>query len=62
MVHNTVDYLVIGTGKACAWQSSAKLELLGFMNMLILESVEKVGGFEPIGSANKYPVLLNVNY
>lgn len=44
-------YLVMGTGNACAWQNKAKLAWLGFTNMLIFESVENVGGFEPIGSA-----------
>ena len=43
-------YLVMGTGNACAWQSNAKLELLGFTNILILESDENVGGFVPMGS------------
>lgn len=43
-------YLVMGTGKPWAWQSSAKLAVLGSTNELVREAEEKLGAFEPIGS------------
>lgn len=50
MISNGKLYLIIGTGKAWAWHSKAKLELILRTNMLTLESVENVGAFAPTGS------------
>lgn len=43
-------YLIIGTGKAWAWHSRAKLVLTALTKMLPLESLENVGALEPTGS------------
>ena len=47
-----INYLVIGTGNPWAWQNKARAVLLGFLNELVPESVEKVGGLDPMGSNN----------
>lgn len=46
-------YLVIGTGKPCAWHNSVIVELAGFLNELVPESDGNVGALEPIGSLRK---------
>lgn len=43
-------YLLVGTGKPCAWQRSAKLSETDCWNMLPFEAVENVGALEPTGS------------
>lgn len=47
-------YLNTPTGHDWAWHSKAKLELVERIKMLPFESVEKLGGLEPIGSVNFY--------
>lgn len=44
----------MGTGKAWAWHSRAKLEFMARTNILTLESLENVGAFAPTGSMWKF--------
>lgn len=43
-----------GTGNACAWHNSAKLDPLYCTNMLPLDEEENVGALAPTGSIFKY--------
>lgn len=47
-----IEYLVIGTGKACAWQKRAKVVLLGYLNDPLSCADGNVGPFNPMGSEN----------
>lgn len=42
--------LIMGTGKACAWQRRAKLVEISLTNVKLLDSPEKVGALAPTGS------------
>ena len=51
---NQITYLNTPTGHAWAWQSKAKQEFVGFIKILPLDSLEKLGARDPIGSKNIY--------
>lgn len=44
--------LISGTGNACAWHKRAKLCIACFSNVILFDSVENVGAFDPTGSIN----------
>lgn len=51
-------YLIIGTGKACAWQRRLKLESIGFSKMLPFDSELKTGALNPTGSGKIKEICL----
>lgn len=50
--------LMSGTGYACAWHNSAKLECRLFWKDELFRSVENAGAFDPTGSVKWNSILI----
>lgn len=65
-IYNVIETnLMSGTGNACAWHRSAKLWFACFSNVMLFDSVENVGAFDPTGSnklAMGFMFVINILY
>lgn len=59
------NYLILGTGNACAWHKRAKLVFTTLSKSLRFKSEEKVGAFAPTGSKKIFKIkkkMIEQNY